>query len=78
MIRSMHGRDLFVDVVGSSPLALSYRKNCVPGSAVALAASHKMAWYSEVLARKPPRVVFKPFAFISFGGLRRLYPCISG
>jgi hypothetical protein len=33
------------------------------------AASHKMVWYREVLARQPPRVVFKPFAFDTFGGL---------
>jgi hypothetical protein len=29
-----HGRDLYVDVVGSSPLAVSYRENFVPGGAV--------------------------------------------
>jgi hypothetical protein len=64
-----HGRDLYIDVVGSSPHAVSYRENFVPGGAVARGASHKMAWSSEVLARQTPRVVFQPFAFDTFGGL---------
>jgi hypothetical protein len=48
------GRDLYVDVVRSSPLALSYRENFVPRRAVERAASHKLVWYREVLAGATP------------------------
>jgi hypothetical protein len=51
------------------PLPMSYVGNFVPGGAVARAASLEVARYSEVLARQPPRVVFKAFAFDTFGGL---------
>jgi hypothetical protein len=36
---------------------------------VARAASHTVAWYSEVLARQTPRVLSKSFAFDTFDGL---------
>ena len=64
-----NGRDLYVDVVGSSPLAQSYREYYVPGGAVTRAAAHKMAFYRPVLAHQPSRVAFEPFAFDCFGGL---------
>ena len=66
-----HGRDLFVDVVGTSPLARSYRAGFVPGGAVAKAALHKMVAYMDVLRGQPPRVVFRPFAFDTLGGLHQ-------
>eukprot|EP00884_Botryococcus_braunii_P021482 jgi/Botrbrau1/8017/Bobra.384_2s0039.1 len=62
------GRDLYVDVVGTSPLAASYLAGggeFVPGGA----AAGKLASYREVVLRQPPRVVFRPFAFETFGGL---------
>jgi hypothetical protein len=49
-----NGRDLFVNVVGSSPLALSYRECYVPGGAVVRAAAHKVAFSRQVLAHQPP------------------------
>ena len=66
-----HGRDLFIDVVGSSPLARSYRAGFVPGGAVAKAALHKLVAYRVVLRCQPPRVIFRPFAFDTFGGLHQ-------
>jgi hypothetical protein len=63
------------DVFGSSPLALSYRANFVPGGAVERAASHKLVWYREVLAGQPPRGVFKPFALDEL--LKRLQCLVS-
>ncbi len=69
MIRDWeHGRDLFVDVVGTLPLAGSYRAGFVPGAAVAKAALHQLGVYRE---GQPPRVVFRPFAFDALGGLHQ-------
>jgi hypothetical protein len=65
-----NGRDLYLDVVGSSPLALSYRESYEPGGAVVRAAAHKVVFYRQVLALQIPRVVFEPVAFDCFGGLR--------
>eukprot|EP00884_Botryococcus_braunii_P013457 jgi/Botrbrau1/22111/Bobra.0206s0037.1 len=68
------GRDLYVDVVGTSPLAASYWAGggeFVPGGAAARAAAGKLASCREVLLRQPPHVVFRPFAFETFGGLIR-------
>ncbi len=39
------------------------------GDAVAGAASDALALYREVLLRQPHRVLFRPFAFDTFGGL---------
>eukprot|EP00884_Botryococcus_braunii_P008718 jgi/Botrbrau1/17848/Bobra.0127s0088.1 len=66
------GRDLYIDVVGTSPLAPSYGcggAGFLPGGAAVRAAAGKLAWYREVLVRQPPRVVFRPFSFESLGGL---------
>eukprot|EP00884_Botryococcus_braunii_P011270 jgi/Botrbrau1/20143/Bobra.0173s0045.1 len=65
------GRDLYVDVVGTSPLAASYWAGgweFVPGGGAARAAAGKLASYREVLLRQPRCVVFRPFAFETFGG----------
>jgi hypothetical protein len=64
-----NGRDIYVDVVGSSPLAQSYRECYVPGGAVVRAGAHKMAFYWQVMAHQPSRVAFELFAFDCFGGL---------
>jgi hypothetical protein len=63
------GRDFYYDVVGTSPLALSLRGDFTPGGAVARAAANKLQYYRVHLSRQPPRVVFRPFAFDTFGGL---------
>jgi hypothetical protein len=50
------GRDLYVDVVGISPLAASYLAgggDFVAGGAAARAAAGKLASYREVLLRQP-------------------------
>ena len=63
------GRDFYYDVVGTSPLALSLRGDFTPGGAVARAATNKLQYYRNHRSRQPPRVVFRPFAFDTFGGL---------
>eukprot|EP00884_Botryococcus_braunii_P006641 jgi/Botrbrau1/15979/Bobra.0375s0004.1 len=67
------GWDLYVDVMGTSPLAASYWSGgggggVVPGGVAARAAAGKLASYRKVLLRQPPRVVFRPLAFETFGG----------
>jgi hypothetical protein len=58
-----------VDVVGTSPLAQSYRECYVPGGAVVRGPAHKKAFYRQVMAHQPSRVAFEAFAFDCFGGL---------
>jgi hypothetical protein len=62
---------LFIDVVGTSPLASSYQEGFVllGGGGVARAAAHKMASYQEILSHQPPQVLLRRFAFDVFGGL---------
>jgi hypothetical protein len=62
-----NGRDLYLDVVGTSPLALSYRESFTPGGA--RAAAQKVVSYREILRHQPARVILRPFAFDVFGGL---------
>jgi hypothetical protein len=67
------GRDLYIDVVGTSPLEPSYGRGAagfLPGGAGAWAAAGKLASYRAVLLRQPPRVVFRPFSFETLGGWR--------
>eukprot|EP00884_Botryococcus_braunii_P006632 jgi/Botrbrau1/15970/Bobra.0294s0008.1 len=66
------GRDLYIDVVGTSPLPPSYGRGgarFVPGGAGARAAAGKLASDREILLRQPPRLVFRPFSCETLGGL---------
>ena len=63
------GRDLYVDVVGSSPLTVANLQHFVPGGAATRAAEDKQTRYAVVLARQQPPVAFQAFAFETFGGL---------
>jgi hypothetical protein len=63
------GRDLFVDVVGSSPLAVSHREAFVPGGSLTKAVTRKGVSYRDVLAAQPPSVLFQAFSFETLGGL---------
>jgi hypothetical protein len=62
-------QDLFVDVVGSSSLALSNLGEFVPGGAATKAAARKNASYREILNSQPSSVVFRAFSFETLGGL---------
>jgi hypothetical protein len=66
------GRDLYVDVVGTSPLAASYWAGggaFVPGGAPARAAAGKLASYREVLLRQPPPCCFPPLCIRNIWGV---------
>jgi hypothetical protein len=67
-----NGRDLYVDVVGTSPLTRSYRSSFVPWGAVGRVAALKAASHRDTLPWQPPRVLSKlrPFAFDVCGVLR--------
>jgi hypothetical protein len=60
-----NGRDLYVFVVGSSPLALSYRECYVPGGAGVRAAAHKVALSAGAGASNLPgsRLGFSMYIF---------------
>jgi hypothetical protein len=63
------GRDLFLDIVGSSPLTTANLQNFVPGGAAERAAQDKITRYAQLLAAQRPPVAFQAFAFETFGGL---------
>ena len=63
------GRDLYIDIVGSSPLTTANLQHFVPGGAAERAAQDKQTRYAVLLARQQPPVAFKAFAFETFGGL---------
>jgi len=63
------GRDLFLDIVGSSPLTTANLQNFVPGGAAERAAQDKLTRYAQLLAAQRPPVAFQAFAFETFGGL---------
>jgi hypothetical protein len=63
------GRNPCYNVVGTSPLALSVRGDFTPGGTVARAAANKLQYHRNHLSRNPPRVLFRPFAIDTFGGL---------
>lgn len=64
-----YDRDLYVDVVGTSPWAGSYWAHFEPRGAVERTAALMMTSYREVLLHQHPRVLFRPFADYTFGGL---------
>jgi hypothetical protein len=73
-ITQLVDKDLYVDVVGTSPLAaLGCWGDLVPGGAATRAAVGKVASYREVLLRQPPHVVFRPLPSRPSGvSMRRL------
>jgi hypothetical protein len=63
------GRDLYVDVVGSSPLTAANLQHFVPGGAAMRASEDKHNRYAVLLARQQPPVAFQAFSFETLGGL---------
>eukprot|EP00884_Botryococcus_braunii_P011717 jgi/Botrbrau1/20546/Bobra.145_2s0095.1 len=63
------GRDLYIDIVGSSPLTVANLLHFVPGGAAARAAQDKQTRYAVLLSRQQPPVAFQAFAFEALGGL---------
>jgi hypothetical protein len=63
------GRDLYIDIVGSSPLTVANLLHFVPGGAAVRAAQDKQTRYAVLLSRQQPPVAFQAFAFETFGGL---------
>lgn len=63
------GRDLYLDVVGSSPLSATNVVGFVPGGAYDRAVARKEASYREILRAQPSSVLLKSFAFEALGGL---------
>eukprot|EP00884_Botryococcus_braunii_P008242 jgi/Botrbrau1/17419/Bobra.0054s0015.1 len=63
------GRDLYIDIVGSSPLTVANLLHFVPGGAAARAAQDKQTRYAVLLSRQQPPVAFQAFAFETLGGL---------
>jgi hypothetical protein len=63
------GRDLYIDIVGSSPLTVANLLHFVPGGAAARAAQDKQTRYAVLLSRQQPPVAIQAFAFETFGGL---------
>lgn len=63
------GRDLYLDIVGTSPLTVANLQHFRPGGAAVRAAEDKQARYAALLARQQPPVAFQAFSFETFGGL---------
>jgi hypothetical protein len=63
------GKDLHIDVVGSSPLSMSSREAFVPGKAMQKGVARKLVSYREILRAQPAGVEFLPFSFETMGGL---------
>ncbi len=55
------GRDLYVDVAGSSPLTVVNLRHFVPGGAATRAAEDKETRYAVLLARQQLPVAFRHF-----------------
>lgn len=65
----VEGKDLYVDIAGSSPLCLSNLACFSAGGAASKAVARKEASYRNILLAQPPCVAYCTFAFESFGGL---------
>jgi hypothetical protein len=63
------GRDLYIDIVGSSPLTVANLQHFVPGGAAMRASQDKQTRYAILLSRQQPPVAFQAFSFETFGGL---------
>jgi hypothetical protein len=64
-----NGKDLYIDVLGSSPLAVSNMRGFEPGGASRKAVAGKERSYRDILRAQPPSVRYLSFAFESLGGL---------
>ena len=62
-------RDLYLDVVGSSPFTVAKLPGFLPGLAAREAADEKRRHYSAAVAALRGEVAFLPFSFDTFGGL---------
>jgi hypothetical protein len=63
------GRDLYLDVVGSSSLADTNVEAFAPGGAADRAVARKMSAYRDIMRVQSPSVVLRAFAFESLGGV---------
>eukprot|EP00884_Botryococcus_braunii_P009082 jgi/Botrbrau1/18175/Bobra.53_1s0043.1 len=76
------GRDLYIDIVGSSPLTVANVVNMqhfVPGGAAACPAQDEQTRYAVLLSRQPPLGAFQAFSFDTFGGCMLMrWPCCKG
>jgi hypothetical protein len=64
LLKDWEGRkDLYVDVVGSSSLAVSNMEGFVPGGASRRAVARKKGSYRDVLRAQPPSVTYSSFSF---------------
>eukprot|EP00884_Botryococcus_braunii_P020866 jgi/Botrbrau1/7463/Bobra.0095s0002.1 len=63
------GRNLYVGIVGSSPLTPANLQHFIAGGAAARAAKDKQTRYTVLLARQETLVAFQAFSFETFGGL---------
>jgi hypothetical protein len=63
------GRDLYLDVVGSSPLAGTNVGAFAPSGGADGAVARKMSDYRDIMRAQPPSVVLRAFAFETLGGL---------
>jgi hypothetical protein len=61
------GRDLYIDIIGSSPLTVANLQHFVPRGAAAHAAQDKQTRDAVLLSRHQPPVSFQTFAFEAFG-----------
>eukprot|EP00884_Botryococcus_braunii_P008197 jgi/Botrbrau1/17379/Bobra.0494s0004.1 len=60
------GRDLYIDIVGSSPLTVANLQHFETGGAAARAAQDKQTGYAALLSRQQPPVAFQAFTFETF------------
>jgi hypothetical protein len=64
----MGGRDLYLDVNGSSSLGVLMWTGLPRGGAAAKAVARKLSSYRNILRVQPPSVVLRAFAYESLGG----------
>jgi hypothetical protein len=62
------GKDLYIDVMGSSSLAVSNMRGFEPGGPSRKAVAGKERSYRDILRPQPPSVRFLSFSFESLGG----------
>eukprot|EP00884_Botryococcus_braunii_P006842 jgi/Botrbrau1/16159/Bobra.0309s0008.1 len=64
------GRDLYFDIVGSSPLAVANMQHfCAGWGCCTRRSDNKQTRYAVLLSHQQPPVAFQAFSFETFGGL---------